>query len=548
MQLPFETIQLRLLHRNVLFLMLGLITGCNGPGEPSPPISQSLRTTDSRPLVRANLGEPRTLDQQLADDESSLPILRDLFEGLTSETADGKVAPGTAESWIIDSSGTNYRFRLRKNARWSDGDKVIAAEVVEGIRRAVDPRTAAGSASQLSIIKNASAILSGHAKPISLGISAESDELIQIELERPAVYFLQILSQPICAPIHLHERSTMGSEPHNTNKIVSNGPFLLNRWIPGAYALISENPNYWNQELHHVGTVKYLFEASEATELNQYLAGELDITSTIPMPDFARVLKQYPDEVQTAPILGTLFVALNNTKPPFSNSQKLRQALSMAVERELISEKIAMGTTPAFGLVATGTNNYTQQRFPWFGISRAERIKQARTLYADAGYSANHPLHFRLYFNSNEGIKRLMVALAASWKENLGADVELVSSEFRVFLEDRKDRSKWDAIRLGWYADYNDAASFLEMFESTNAQNDAGYHNSEFDQLIHNAQLQPNSELRRQFLERAEQIILSDNPIVPIYFYNARRLVKPSIIGAAISPMNRTYSKFLQWK
>lgn len=537
--------------------ILGLAVGCQGPEGPVLPSNEGAsshsapgisRNFQAHPLVRAILGEPRTLDPQLADDESSLQVIRDLFEGLTSETPDGNVAPGIAASWTVNDPGTTYRFHLRRNARWSDGDKIVADEVVEGLRRAVDPKTAAGFSSQLSLIKNASEIINGRLKVDSLGVSAIDDETVQIVLERPATFFLQLVSQPICAPVHHHDGESTRSKSQSDNTITSNGPFFLNKWVPGAYLLISRNPHYWNNQINSVTNIKYLFEDSESTELNQYLAGEIDITSTIPIPDFARISKLIPNEIQTAPILGTFFIALNVSRPPFANNQKLRQALSMAVERRLITERIVAGATPAFGFVANGIHDYTQQHYSWATLPRTERVRQARQLYAESGHSEEHPLRFTLYFNANEGVKRVMLAVAANWKENLGIDVKLVSSEFRVFLEERKDRSKWDAIRLGWYADYNDASSFLEILESTNAQNNPEYRNSQFDKLIHDARVQPNSTMRRRILETAEQLILNDGPVIPIYFYSARRLVKPNIAGASISPMNRTYSKFLKWK
>ncbi len=536
--------------------VLGLSCGCQGPERPAISNDNGAsvnshgisRSPEARPLVRALLGEPRTLDPQLADDESSLPVIRDLFEGLTSETPEGNVVPGIAESWMVNEAGTIYRFHLRQNARWSDGDKIVADEFVKGLRRAVDPKTGAGFASQLSLIKNASEIINGQRNINTLGVSAIDDETVEISLERPATFFLQLVSQPICAPVHHHvgEPPRLGSQAENS--IASTGPFLLKKWIPGAYLLISQNPHYWNSQLNHVTSVKYLFEDSETTELNQYLAGQLDITSTIPVPDFARISKLIPNEIQTAPILGTLFIALNVSRPPFASNRKLRQALSMAVERRLITEKIVKGATPAFGFVANGIHDYTQQHYWWSALPETERIRQARLLYAEAGYSPDHPLRITLYFNANEGVKRLMLAVAANWRENLGVDVNLTSSEFRIFLEERKDRNKWDAIRLGWYADYNDASSFLEIFESTNAQNSSGYRSTGFDKLIHDARVQPSSTLRRSLLENAEQLILNDGPVIPIYFYNARRLVKPNISGASISPMNRTYSKFLKWR
>jgi oligopeptide transport system substrate-binding protein len=261
-----------------------------------------------------------------------------------------------------------------------------------------------------------------------------------------------------------------------------------------------------------------------------------------------RVSKEFPTELQIAPVLGTFFLALNLTRPPFNGSRALRQALSMAVERDMISANVASRVAPAYSFVAEGIHDYTPARYGWRGQPPGARIESARDLYRSAGYSADHPLHVRLYFNNNDTIRRVMIAVAGSWQQNLGVVTELVSDEFRVFLDGRKDRGKWDAVRLGWSADYDDAASFLEMFGRAGNQDDSGYRSANFNALLDAARGEPNPSVRRATLEEAERVLLSDYPVIPIYFYNARRLVKPYVGGASITPLNRAYSRHLYWR
>ena len=328
----------------------------------------------------------------------------------------------------------------------------------------------------------------------------------------------------------------------------SNGPYKLAKWVPGAHLDLERNDRYWDRGSVQIAAVRYVIEGAESTELNQYLADELDLTYTIPMPDFDRISAKYKSEIQTAPILGTLFLALNTTERPLRGGSDLRKALSMTVERELISQSVTRGVTPAYSFVANGVRDFDSAKYEWASLSTSKRISEAQTLYRHAGYSEQNPLRIRLFFNSNDGIRRLMVAIAAGWKQSLGVETELKSSEFRVFLEDRKNRKNWDAIRLGWYADYDDPESFLAIFQSTSNQNDAGYTNPEFDRLVKSATLEPNIESRRNLFRQAERVLLNDYPIIPIYFYNTRRLVKPYVGGATITSTNRTYSKYLYWK
>jgi oligopeptide transport system substrate-binding protein len=272
------------------------------------------------------------------------------------------------------------------------------------------------------------------------------------------------------------------------------------------------------------------------------------MTSTIPAPDLERMIRNHGDEIQTAPILGTLYLALDVTEPPFRGSRDLRQALSMAIDRDLISDHVTVGVTPAYTFVSKGISGYKPPQYEWSTWSRDRQLEYARRLFAQSGYSDKKPLHITLYFNSGESIQRIMIAIASSWKKNLGVTTELVSDEFRVFLEGRKNHSRWDVARLGWYADYDDPASFLEVFSRNNSQNDPGYVSSEFNALVDDARVEPNPDKRIQLLRKSENILLNDYPIIPVYFYSARRLVKPYLGGASITPLNHTYSKHLFWK
>jgi len=474
--------------------------------------------------------------------------LRDLYEGLTAEGRNGQIVPGAAESWTVDGTGTVYTFLLRPKAKWSDGDPTVATEFVQGLRRAVDPQTASGSSALLAVIKGASDIIAGRKKVTDLGVTAIGESSVRIELEHPAPFVLEILSQPIAAPEHIHANPEIPTPGSAEQTKVSNGAYTLTRRISGSLIELARNPNYWNASNVLIERVRYVNAESEATETREYVAGQVDMTSTIPAPDLDRITKDYGAEIQTAPILGTLYLALDVSEPPLRDNRDLRQALSMAVDRDLISEHVTLGVTPAYTFVAKGITGYTPPAYTWSEWPRDRQLAYARALFTHSGYSEKNPLHLTLYFNSGESIQRIMIAIAASWKKNLGVVTDLVSDEFRVFLTGRKDHKRWDVARLGWYADYNDPASFLEVFSRTNSQNDPGYMSSEFNSLIDAARIEPNPDRRILLLRRSEEVLLNDYPIIPVYFYTARRLVKPYLGGAEITPLNHTYSKHLFWK
>jgi oligopeptide transport system substrate-binding protein len=513
--------------------------GAESTKSPAPPGGQILR--------RGLPGEPRTLDPQLADDTYSFQVIRDTYEGLTSESRSGTVLPGVASSWQVDPTGKIYTFTLR-DAKWSNGDPIIASEFVDGLRKAVDPETASGSAAMLNIIRGASEVTAGRKKPEELGVQALGDLLLQIELEHPAPYVLEILSQPIAAPLHSTRLASSPRSDTKTVQVITHGPYVLTSRMPGSVIELTKNPQYWDLEHVAIERVRYLNSESEATEERKYEAEQLDMTFTLPMPDLKRVVQKYGSQVQTAPILATLYLALNLSKAPMKDKTGLRQALSMAIDRDLIADHVMTGVTPAYSFVADGINEYSPPQYAWRSWTREKRLEYAKKLFAREGYSNKNPLHLKVYFNRDEGLQRLMIAIASSWKQNLGVECELLTDEFRVFLAGRKDRNRWDVARLGWTADYNDPSSFLDVFASGNTQNDPGYASKGFDSEIGQAELEADPEKRSKLLHNAEQILLDDYPIIPIYFYNSRRLVRTYVGGASITPMNRTYTKHLYWQ
>ena len=543
-----ESVRL-LLRCGIVLFVITIGVGCTGKDQDrARPGIEGDKSNPLRMLRRGLPGEPRTLDPQLADDTFSFPVLRDLYEGLTAEDRNGQIVAGAAESWTIDSTGTVYTFHIRPNAKWSNGDRTVAAEFVQGLRRAVDPQTASGSSALLAVIKGASEIIAGRKKSTDLGVSAIDDTSVRVELEHPAPFVLQILSQPIAAPTHIRAKSTTANSGSADKIVVSNGAYTLVNRVPGSFIELARNSKYWDASNVRIERVRYINAESEATEIREYVAGQIDMTSTIPAPDLERITQSHASEIQTAPILGTLYLALDVTESPFRNNRDLRQALSMAVDRDLISDHVTVGVTPAYTFVSNGISGYKPPEYEWSTWSRDRQLAYARNLFARSGYSEKKPLHVTLYFNSGESIQRIMIVIASSWKKNLGVVTDLVSDEFRVFLAGRKDHSRWDVARLGWYADYDDPASFLEVFSQTNSQNDPGYVSPEFNTLIDDARVEPNPDKRIQLLHKSEEILLNDYPIIPVYFYKARRLVKPYLGGASITPLNHTYSKHLYWK
>lgn len=497
---------------------------------------------DTEILRRGIGGEPASLDPGLALDSFSFEVIRDLYEGLTTESPTGEVQPGVAASWSISPTGTQYTFKLRNNAKWSNGKIIRAQDFVSAWRRVVDPKHASPVADLLRPIAHAAEIISGRLSPTLLGVYATQDDTLVVQLEQPAPYFLQILTHSATFPIYSEESAAA----HSAQNWVSNGPYVLSSWTPGSSLKLTKNPQYWDRDEVRIDRVEYLPIADDNSELRQYRAGQLDVTQSVPSSALPLVRTEYSSELLVAPFLGTVYYAINLHSRTFSSNIKLRQALAMAIDRRALEGTILIfGQIPAYGFVPPGTWNYEPQSWQWKSLSDPERIAQARGLYGAAGYSYSKPLHLRLLYNESPAIKKITIAIASMWRETLGIETELIDEEYRVFLDSRKDRTRWDIVRLGWVADYNDAGNFLDIFRSGSPNNDAGYANTDFDTLLSTAAATPDSSYRKGVLEQAESLMLSEYPVMPIYFYSSKRLIKPYVKGARTNPLNKLYSKYL---
>lgn len=509
------------------------------------PESLSEASGESQPLqlTRSVGGQPGSLDPQLAEDAFSHDVLRDLYEGLTASKPDGAVVPAGATSWRIEQDGKVYVFELRSEARWSNGEPVTAAHFVNGFRRALDPRTSSGAADLLRGIEHAPEILRGEQPPERLAIRAIDDLTLEIRLSHPLPYFPDILTNTVASPVHPSSIAASGgfSKPGLT---VTNGPYALAEFAHGAGLLLKRNPHYWNRDAVAYDQVRYEVVPDESAEFTRFRAGELDVTYNVPQQRFQELLARPGSGLQHSLTLATIYFTFNTARGPLSGRRGLREALSLAVDRRAIVDSVTRaGQVPAYSLVPEGAWNYSPASYDWKDASREERNARARKLYAQAGYSPARPLRLRMLYNENELIQRVCIAIAAMWKEALGVETELVQMEFRAYLAARADPAQWDVVRVGWTADYNDASTFLDTMTEGSPQNFGRWANAEYARLLAAAAGERDPARRRDTLQQAESLMLNDYPLLPVYFYVARRLVQPRVAAPPINPMNRTYSK-----
>jgi oligopeptide transport system substrate-binding protein len=496
-------------------------------------------------LRRGNGPEPDTLDPQLARTDAAFNILRDLFEGLTAIDADGAPKPAAAESWTVSPDGLEYRFTLREDLRWSNGDPVVAADYVAGMRRLVDPATASPYAQFIDPVLNAAAITRGEKPPESLGVSAPDERTVIVRLAAPAPYLLGLLAQPPTYPLHQASFAANGAEYTRPGRLVSNGAFVLEDWVLGSRVIAHRNPRYWNDAQTKIERVHYVHIGDAGTELRQYRAGQLDFTYVVPQQQFQWIRQNLAGELHVVPQLSVYYYGFNLTRPPFKDQPGLRRALSMVIDRDrLVTAVTGVGEAPAWGWVPRGIWNYTPQQFDYAALPHEARVAEARRLYAEAGYSAEKPLEIELRYSSGDTHNRVAVAIAAMWQEALGVKTQLYAEEFRALLQSIQRRDT-QVFRSSWVADFNDAYTFAQLLKSDFGINLTGYSNPRYDALLAEAERQVDVARRRELLQEAERVLLADHPVLPLYFYVNKHLVKPWVRGWSDNVMNVVYSKDL---
>ena len=519
----------------------GLIA-CSAPTDNGPPADV---TAAREVLRRGNGGEPQSLDPALADDIHAFNVLADLYEGLVVEAADGSLRPGVAERWDVSPSGLEYDFFLREGAAWSNGEPVTAADFVYAFQRVVRPGSTAAYSFLLEPLRNHRAVLRGELPPEELGIRAVDSRHLKIELSAPTPYFPAILAMPITYPVH-----SDASDPaafHDPEHFVGNGPFVLAEWRLGEMIRLKKNPQFRDAASVEIEAVDYLPITNPMTELNMYRAGELDITQTVPPAVFEQLRTEVGGELRVAPSLGLYYLAFDLSEPPF-DSKPLRQALTMGIDRQVLVSIIGRGERAAFGIVPPGVANHRGSTLPWQDLPDDERIARARDFYRQAGFGDSSPLRIRFTYDVGDIHETVALAVASMWRESLGVDVVLEKKEWGLFLATRADRPSWDVMRFSWAGDYNDATTFLDIFRSDSPQNLPGYRRSEFDQLLANAADASDLQLRAGELQRAEETLLGDYAVAPLYFFVSKHLVSPGIEGFRDNPLDRHPTRYLRWR
>ncbi|NDK39409.1 peptide ABC transporter substrate-binding protein [Pseudoxanthomonas gei] len=501
-----------------------------------------------RQLERGNGPEPSTLDAHRCQEVACGNVLRDLYEGLVTEDAAGRLIPGMAERWEVSADGRTWTFHLRDGLRWSNGAPLDAAQVVASFRRAFSPQTAAPFAELFDALQNAQAVQAGQLPPASLGVAAPDPRRVVFTLSRSAA-LPALLTLPIAFPVYLPAVQRFGAQHTRPGRLVGNGAYSLLAWTPQANLSVQKNPHFHAAADVSIARVRYQVTEDASAELQRFAAGDLHITETVPPQPLQALRERFGGRLRIAPYLGAFWLGLNLTRPPFKDAPALREALSLAVDRDKLTRHVTgLGEQPAYGLVPTGIPGYAGAQTTWARASQAQREARAKALYRAAGYSEGKPLVLELRYNTSTPHRRMALAVASMWRDVLGVQVRLRNEEWKVFVQNRKQRTITQVFRGGWVGDVVDARNFIAAFGSDGPLNWTGYDDAGFRERLARADAAKTEAARNAWLHAAEQTLLNDHMAIPLYFYTSKHLVGPELEGFEANPLDRHASRWLRWR
>lgn len=482
-------------------------------------------------LQVGNGAEPGTLDPQKTNGVWETRITRELFERLVTYAADGSLVPGLAESWTISDDGTTYTFHLRQ-AEWSDGTPITADDAVFALRRLLKPAIASHNANLYYPIKNARAVNTGQAEPSELGVSAADEHTLVIQLDEPTAYFLQALAMTEAAPLPRHLVEKAGDEWTRPGTMVSSGAFTLREWRPQARIDLDRNPHFHDADTVSLDGVTFYPIDDTGSALNRFRAGDLDISySGVPASRFDWVKDNLGESLRVGPLVAEYFYMFNLRDGQPLADERVREALSLAVRREVITDRIlGMGQRASYWYVPRAAEGGTRGSLDVAEQPMEQRLARAKRLMQEAGYGPDNPLHVTLRYNTLEDHKKIAVAAAAMWKP-LGVEVELINAEAAVHYA-TVNEGDFEIARYGMVATINDPYDFLNAYaEGGSAQRSTGYRNDAYDALVERSTRELDTERRAELMTRAEQMLLDDHALLPLYDYVSAHLVSPEVKG-----------------
>ncbi len=503
---------------NILSITLIFLIGCS---ENISPVDSGL---EKQIYHHGNGSEPQGIDPHIVTGVPEHHILISLCEGLTipnpnPKGSDGYI-PGTAESWSISDDGKEYIFKLNKNAKWSNGDPVTADDFVWSWKRILTASLGSQYPDMLYYLVGAYEYHNGQIDNFDeVGVKALDTHTLKVNLKNPTPFFIGLLSHYSTWPVHketvlkhgdIDDRNGEWTRPGN---FVCNGPFQLKTWELNNKIVVEKNPHYYDASMVRLNEIHYYPVSNVMTEDRMFRAGQLHLTSSMPTQKCPIYIEEKNPNLKIDPYMGTYFYRINTENETLSDV-RVRKALAYAIDRQLLVDKVTQcGQIPAYSFTPPGSNGYQPStEIPYDPVL-------AKQLLAEAGYSSDNPFpKLEILFNTNEGHRKVALAIQQMWQNELGIEVELVNQDWKVYLS-REMVGDFQISRAGWIGDYEDPNTFLDLMRPNRGNNKTGWENMDFDALVEEANTINDQEKRYELLNEAEKILIDNMPIIPLYTY-----------------------------
>ena len=529
---------------NVLSITLIFLIGCS---ENISPVDSGL---ENQIYHHGNGSEPQGIDPHIVTGVPEHHILISLCEGLTIPNpnpsgSDGYI-PGTAESWTISDDGKEYIFNLNKNAKWSNGEPVTADDFVWSWKRILTASLGSQYPDMLYYLEGAYEYHNGLIDNFDeVGVKALDTHTLKVNLKNPTPFFIGLLSHYSTWPVHkgtvlkhgdIDDRNGEWTRPGN---FVCNGPFQLKTWELNNKIVVEKNPHYYDASMVRLNEIHYYPVSNVMTEDRMFRAGQLHLTSSMPTQKCPIYIEEKNPNLKIDPYMGTYFYRINTENETLSDV-RVRKALAYSIDRQLLVDKVTQcGQIPAYSFTPPGSNGYQPStEIPYDPVL-------AKQLLAEAGYSSDNPFpKLEILFNTNEGHRKVALAIQQMWQNELGIEVELVNQDWKVYLS-REMVGDFQISRAGWIGDYEDPNTFLDLMRPNRGNNKTGWENMDFDALVEEANTINDQEKRYELLYEAEKILIDNMPIIPLYTYVRVYQLSPDVKGFNPHILDHHHPKFI---
>lgn len=488
-------------------------------------------------VLRMGIGAmPRGIDHHTVSGIPEAKVIESLMEGLVGyhPTQEGEVAPGVAKRWEVSEDGLTYTFHLRPEARWSNGDPVVAADFIAGWERILRPAMAALYAEMLFTMENAQAYAEGRLTDFSqVGCSAPDDHTLIVRLRGPTPYFLQLLTHYTWFPVHRatldqfgawDRRDTPWTRPGN---YVGNGPFVLAQWQDQQVIRVQRSDTYWDRDRVQLREIRFYPVENAETEVRMFEAGQLDITDQVPFAQRATFLAREHPAFRQDDQLGVSYLMFNVASAPLDNPQ-VRRAMSLAIDRAELPRSVTFSGYPAYRFTPKALPDYDP------GVRFEYNPEQARAELAAAGYPGGRGFpRLTLSITTADTTQKMAEVFQAMWRRELGIEVAIHNMEWRVLLSKLVKGGEYEMGMLAWIGDYVYPDTFHKIFMTENGNNRTGWSNPRYDELMHASFAEADPARRRAILEEAERLMLAEQPVAPLLWSSYNKLVSPAVRGWA---------------